>query len=419
MKFDTLIIGGGLAGLVCGIRLAEAGLHCAIVSRGQSALHFSSGSLDLLAELPDGSPVSSPLSALETLQQQAPEHPYSLMGAENVARYAAESEALLARCEITLKGSYQQNHQRITPLGTQRATWLSPEEVPVAPLPWRHITVVGIAGFLDFQAELVAGSLAAENIEVKTAELTLPALDTLRNNPSEFRAANIARVLEMPEQQKLLIDELKTLANNTDALFLPACLGSENSLAWQNISRQLPCPLRLLPTLPPSVLGMRMSHQLRRRFQQLGGIIMPGDAVVNTQVENQNIRALFTRNHGEVPLRARHVVLASGSFFSNGLQAKFDSIREAIFGLDVQAPAQREDWSKEDFFSPQPYLQAGVAVDEHFHPSLGGDRIENLFAIGSVLAGFDPIQQGCGAGVSMLGALHVARKILEIQGRSQ
>jgi glycerol-3-phosphate dehydrogenase subunit B len=416
MKFDSLIIGGGLAGLVCGIRLAEAGLHCAIVSRGQSALHFSSGSLDLLAELPDGTPVDSPLKALDALKQQAPEHPYSLMGADNVRRYATESEALLARCNITLTGSYKQNHQRITPLGIERATWLSPMEIPVAPLPWKHITVVGIAGFLDFQPELVAGSLAENNINVKTAELTLPALDTLRNNPSEFRAANIARVLDMPEQQRLLIDELKTLTKHTDALFLPACLGVDDSQAWQNISHQLPCPVRLLPTLPPSVLGMRLYQHLRRRFQQLNGIMMPGDAVIRTEIENENVSAIFTRNHAEVPLRANHYVLASGSFFSNGLEAKFSGIREPVFGLDIRAPAEREAWCKEDFFSPQPYLQAGVAVDKNFHPTRAGQRIKNLYAIGSVLAGFDPLQQGCGAGVSMTGALHVAQRILASQG---
>ena len=41
MKFDYIIIGGGLCGLSAGIRLAEQGKKTAVVSSGQSALHFS------------------------------------------------------------------------------------------------------------------------------------------------------------------------------------------------------------------------------------------------------------------------------------------------------------------------------------------------------------------------------------------
>lgn len=77
MKFDTLIIGGGLAGLTCGIRLQKNGVRCAIISTGQSALHFSSGSFDLLNGLSDGTKVDNPVAAAGKVGSN---HPYTKLG---------------------------------------------------------------------------------------------------------------------------------------------------------------------------------------------------------------------------------------------------------------------------------------------------------------------------------------------------
>lgn len=416
MRYDVVIIGGGLAGLTCGIRLAEQGKRCAIVSLGQSALHFSSGALDLLAALPDGTPVDHPLTALAELARQAPQHPYSLMGEAALQRLLPEAEALLVRAGTTLTGSHQQNHLRMTPLGKYRPCWLSPQDSVMhelgQPLPWRTPLIVGIEGLLDFQAQIVAGALQAQGIAAQSVDLRLPALDRLRANPSEFRAVNIARILDLPENASALIEELQRLSADHDAVIMPACFGLAPSDTVAVLSAALGKPVGLLPTLPPSVPGLNLHQLLVNRFRLLGGMVMPGDRVLRAEISGPE-KAIYTRNHVEIPLRAPQVVLASGSFFNNGLVAEFDRVLEPIFGLDVHFAAEREGWSQADVLAPQPYRQFGVITDARLRPSINGTTLDGVYAIGAILAGFDPLAQGCGAGVSLLSALSVADTLLQ------
>lgn len=416
MRYDAVVMGGGLAGLICGIHLTQSGLSCAIVSAGQNALHFSSGSLDLLTRLPNGQRVEKPLQALDELSEQAPTHPYSRLGKLSVIQKTHLAETLLQQSGIKLKGSSDENHFRITPLGHQRLTWLSPESVPTVGLHQKmqsnNIAVVGIEGFLDFQPQMVASELQREGISASAYYVHLPLLDRLRENPSEFRAVNVARWLDRPENMAEIVSEIAPLVADSDTIFMPACIGLDSEQPLLELQKQLGKRIYLLPTLPPSLLGIRLHETLLRQFRRQGGILMPGEKVTSVNFIGSRIESVNTRNHGDISLKAPQFVLATGSFFNNGLVAEFDRVYEPLMHLDLCDIPQRAQWTNQEFFASQPYMRFGVQTDERLRAQKEGKTIENLYVAGAVLGGFDPLTEGCGAGVSLISGLHAASEIV-------
>ncbi len=417
MRFDTVIIGGGLAGMVCGIRLAEAGQRCAIVSQGQSALHFSSGSFDLLSKLPDGEAVADPIAGMAALEKMAPEHPYALIGAEACESYARQAPLILQETGISVVGDCRKNHYRVTPMGKEKATWLTIDGYLTAEdsgqLPFKKVCILNVEGFLDFYPEFIAEEFRKQEVVCHFATINLPDLEHIRKNPSEMRSANIARVFDHEDNLAALAAKIHALAADHEAVILPAVIGINRSDAFEVLKSSVTIPLYLLPTLPPSIPGIKAQQALQRRFRSLGGEYFLGDTVLTAESEEGRVKEVFTVNHGDEPFRADHFVLATGSFFSKGLIATPDSIREPVFGADTLFNPSRADWYTLHFFDRQNYQAFGVKTDRRLRVLRGGSAVDNLYCAGAGLAGFHPIQDGCGAGVSLLSALYVADQILK------
>ena len=408
MKFDTVIIGGGLAGLVCGIRLQNRGFKCAIVSAGQSALHFSSGSFDLLNELPDGTAVTNPEEAIHSLDKK---HPYAKIG-DKFPFYAQEAKQMLLDAGIDVRGDSKQNTYRITPMGTTMPTWLTLADFN--PLKssneviGKKILLVNIAGFLDFNTKFVADAFEGNGAECKIISISLPEFEKLRQSPTEMRSANIARVMENENTLNALVSQLNEKAKSFDVVALPAVFGLSSPEPIKRLKQELNIPVCIVPTMPPSVPGIRTQKRLRRVFELAGGAYMLGDSVISAEMGDGKVYNVHTVNHGDIALQADNFVLASGSFFSNGLCAHMDGIIEPVFGADVDFDPNRSTWYNASIFEAQRYRTFGVATDEHFRIKVNGKIQDNVYAIGSVLSGFDALQEGCGAGVSLLTALYVA-----------
>ena len=413
MRMDTVIIGGGLSGLTCGIALAKRGKRVAIVASGQSTLMFNGGSMELLGNI-DGKAVTSPLDAIATLPH---DHPYSKIGADRIASLADRAKQLLLDTGINMEGNAAANHWRITPMGVAKPAWLTLNDHlridDLSQLPAKRLALMCIRGYFDQPNAMLAQGLRDLGFEVDLIEFTTDDITALRRSPSEMRATSLAKHLVSNNALQRVAEQINSLATEADIVLLPSVLGHNDDFEVQTLSSMVKKPLRLVATLPPAVTGMRMIAQLRHYFRMLGGNYLMGDSAVSGTFDGDRLAAIRTAKLDDMPLKADQFALASGSFISRGLVADYEHIYEPVLGVDVDADSDPDRWTTFGVLQPQAYSRFGVSTDDQLRCLKQGKTITNLHAIGSILSGHDAIKMGDGTGVSMLTALAVVDHIME------
>ena len=372
MKFNTVIIGGGLAGLVAGISLQKAGQNTAIISSGQNALHFFSGTFESLEE---------PSQQLAELFSEA-----------------------------GIRTHYQAG-VRLMPLGTFRPAALSLEDISLFPTPHfgKKVLIVNFLGYHDFFSSFLAEGLEKQGMSCRIHQLKLAQLEWLEQSPSEMRSVQIARIMD--RIWDVVVQEVRVLLKDEDTVVLPQVFGLQDISVPGRIRQGIPAQVVFAGTLPPSVPGIRTQMLLKRRYELLGGTYLAGDEATGAHVHEGVVHSIVTKNLDSHFLEADHFILASGGFFSKGLRSNPFEIQEPVFGLDVKQAADRSDWYQPDFLQEQPYMSFGVRTDAQLHAVCDGQALKNLFAVGSILGGTRP-EMGTAAGLAIRSALAAVDQIL-------
>jgi glycerol-3-phosphate dehydrogenase subunit B len=415
---DVVVIGAGLSGLTAAIELAERGARVQLTAKGMAATHWAHGGLDVAA--PAGAATS--LEGVDLLRA-VPGHPYATLH-EDVVPAVTAHLARVAAMGLAHRGGLADPLRGFpTPVGGLRRVAILPAGQAAALEPWapdEGLFLVGIERFRDAWPGFATRNLASQDWQggparIESGTARLPGLAELRN----LNALTLAHRFDAEPWCAIALDAMRAALPSSGRwrIGVPAILGMErHAEVLAQAADRLGCPVFEIPTLPPSVPGLRLFEALRRRALELGVGIQIGFPVERFVTDGARVTAVETHAAAR-PLRIRTdaVVLATGGIAGGGFRGERDgAVRDVVAGLPVSAP-DRGTWLDGDLYGAAgvPLESAGIRVDAGLRPvGSGGEvAIENLRVVGSALAGMRYLSERCGDGVAVASAWHAARAL--------
>ena len=160
-----------------------------------------------------------------------------------------------------------------------------------------------------------------------------------------------------------------------------------------------------IPTMPPSVAGIRLREMFEQLLPQKGITLIPQQKVKEIAFTADGAKLSLADNYGPITISSKTVILATGRFLSGGLDAAVTGITEPLLDLPVTQPEHRTDWYREKYTDNRGHNihKAGIEVDQNFQPLDRNGKIYNkcLFGAGIILANQDWIRDRSGAGIAI------------------
>jgi glycerol-3-phosphate dehydrogenase subunit B len=369
-------------------------------------------------------PVERPFDAIQAMSATHPAHPYVLLGAQQVQGALETFASLMAELGLPYYGAADAGENLLLPsaVGALRPVFLAPQAQMAGdssrPEP---LLIVGFRGLRDFYPELIAYNLTRQGCQARAAFLPL----SLLTEQSDRNNVHLAQALDDPARRAKLGRELKQLAQPGERIGLPAILGlDDQAAALADLQSAAGAPVFEIPTLPPSVPGMRLYKALRAKLWSMGVRVDAGmEAIGASTIPAHNgtagrVQWVETATSSR-PLknRAKSFLLATGGILGGGFDSDHTGrLWEVVFDLPVTVPQRRSQWFRPRFMNPagHPVFNGGVAVDQRMQPvdAAGNVVYANLWSTGGALASVDPIQQHSLEGIAIASGVAAAKAIV-------
>lgn len=409
LGYDTIVIGAGLAGLMAALGRVAQGQRVIVLAKGQGTTHWTGGYIDLF----DASEHDhNPTAAVEQLIANGSEHPYRLVGLGGIEEAFQALRALCVDGQYPYVGDTRRNVLLPTAMGALRPTCLMPISMVAGDsrqLPdgrGKSLLVAGFHALRDFFPPLIAANLREQGIPATSVYLELP--PTRRQK--DFNPVVFARLFDEPVFRAEVGRQLRELVRQGgySHIALPAVLGLDYApYVIADLQAASGALIFEIPTLPPSVPGMRLYNLLTTTLERAGCRVQLGSRVLRGEGSNGRLETIYSEAAARVPAhRADRYVLATGGIAGGGLRGTPEGeLQETALGLPVQAPDGRGAWFDARFLNQHghPIFRAGIKVDGQFRPldAAGTPIYENVQVAGSALAGSDVIREGCLEGVAV------------------
>jgi len=307
-RFDVAVVGAGLSGLTAAAFFARQKLRVALVATGPGSFVLGSGCLKTR----------------------------DIAQAGNVP---ALKEAMVFFCEMArfagspLEGDMGSSRTLPTILGELQRVSFAPRLLWNAePRQDVATAIVGVKGLSSFDETFMTERLNANARAMGIAcRYSARRMCFHKDLGTPAHTLRIARRFDCdPEFRSKALNALRDAARGFERILVPSMLGLHASeLQIADFEQALGCQLGELPTLPPSLPGLRMFKRLWSYLHSLGVEQYQGYPVERIEICDGLCTALEVASPGHaLILHGKIVVLAMGRY-STGLLAGTDAVLDA------------------------------------------------------------------------------------------